>query len=94
MADARGGDATAVRGALCRRVRETFERRTKPHPIAAAWGRVMPEACLRHDDRATGLPALDSARGDGGSRYRANRRVCATLLSLTSSLFDAKSSVK
>ncbi|RXV62169.1 hypothetical protein C6W92_11745 [Roseovarius sp. A46] len=57
IADARGGDPAAVRGALFRRVRERYERRAKPRQIAAAWGRVMPEACFQHDDRAAALRA-------------------------------------
>ena len=63
MADARGGDATEVRGVLFRHARMTYERHAKRHQIAAALGRVMPEACFQNDDRAAGLAALDSARG-------------------------------
>lgn len=31
-------------------IRRTGEGRPQPHQIAAAWERVVPEACFQHDD--------------------------------------------
>jgi hypothetical protein len=51
MADARGGAKQPIFKALypCH-IRTKSERCTDLDQITAAWARVMPKACLRHDD--------------------------------------------
>ncbi|MCR9155851.1 MAG: hypothetical protein NXH80_01265 [Rhodobacteraceae bacterium] len=63
IADARGGDPTVESLDLSQPRPKKFKAEHWPHQIAAAWGRVMPKACLRHGDARRAAPAVSRELG-------------------------------
>ncbi|MCI5111497.1 MAG: hypothetical protein MRY75_13170 [Marivita sp.] len=66
IADARGGDPTVESLDLSRPHPKKVKAEHWPHQIAAAWGRVMPKACLRHGDARRAAPAVSRSVWENG----------------------------